>query len=170
MSDDAIELRAERSGDKDVIRELLDEAFEGQAESRLVDALRASGVELTSLVADDDGVVVGHALFSPVTLAGLRGVGLGPMAVRPARQCSGIGTRLIELGIERLRDAGCPFVVVLGHPDYYPRFGFERADRHRVRCEWEVPIEAFMIRILDEAKMKNISGLALYRPEFGATL
>jgi putative acetyltransferase len=89
------------------------------------------------------------------------------MAVLPAWQRQGIGTHLIQKGIEILKDRGYPVVIVLGHPEYYPRFGYERASNYGIRSQWDgVPDEAFMIRILDRAMMEGISGVARYRDEF----
>jgi len=93
-------------------------------------------------------------------------MGLAPMAVLPDHQREGIGSELVRTGIERLRNVGCPFVIVLGHPEYYPRFGFEVASHHGIRGEWDVPDEAFMILVLDESEMQGVSGLVKYRPEF----
>ncbi len=163
-------LRRERAGDEAAIRRVVDEAFGGPSESRLIDVLRDSGEVLLSLVAEDEGDVVGHVLFSPVVLEGQQGMGLGPMAVTPARQRSGIGSRLIRLGLETLQSSACPFVVVLGHPDYYPRFGFVAAETRGVRCEWDVPSGVFRILVLDEPAMKGVSGTARYLPAFGETV
>ena len=91
-------------------------------------------------MAEDGGEVAGHILFTPVDLATtggvVRGYGLAPMAVRPDRQRRGIGSRLVHAGLARLREAGAPFVIVIGHPGYYPRFGFTPASRHGRRCQW----------------------------------
>lgn len=162
-----LSLRPERPGDEEALRRLNDDAFGGPAESAIVDALRASGETLVSLVAEDGDTLVGHVLFSPVTLGTVQGMGLGPMAVTPERQRSGIGSRLVELGLSRLREAGCPFVVVLGHPEYYPRFGFLPASELSIRCQWDVPPDVFMILVLDEAAMADVSGTARYLPAFG---
>ena len=95
------------------------------------------------------------------------GMGLAPMAVLPYRQRQGIGSRLVRHGLDILRTRRCPFVVVVGHPDYYPRFGFERASTRGVRCQWEgVPDEAFMIAVLDPAIALPRPGMARYRDEF----
>jgi putative acetyltransferase len=106
-------------------------------------------------------------LFSPVTTAtGGTGSGLGPMAVVPEHQRCGIGAALMEAGLARMRAAGCPFVVVLGHHEYYTRFGFVPASRYGLRCEWDVPDESFMVHVLDAAATGAAAGLIRYRPEF----
>jgi putative acetyltransferase len=170
-----IRIREERPEDIGEIRKVNEEAFTqafGQApEADLVDRLRENSPRLLSLVAvDGDNAVVGHILFSPVKIEGDRiveGIGLAPMAVLPKFQRQGIGTRLVQAGIEMLKSKGRPFVIVLGHPDYYPRFGFEPASHKGTRCQWDgVPDEAFMILILDEKAMEGISGVARYRSEF----
>ena len=89
------------------------------------------------------------------------------MAVLPSLQRQGIGSRLVVEGLARLRSAGCPFVVVLGHHEYYPRFGFEPASRYGVRCQWEdVPDEAFMIMVTEEGAIPAEGGVIRYREEF----
>jgi putative acetyltransferase len=91
--------------------------------------------------------------------------------VLPEYQGRRIGTRLIEAGLDNLRQRGCPFVVVLGQPEYYARFGFVPASRHGIGCPWEgVPDSAFMVLILDTATMAGVSGLARYRAEFDAAV
>jgi putative acetyltransferase len=105
-------------------------------------------------------------MFSPVVIGALRGAGLGPMAVRPSHQRRGIGSRLVEAGMSRLRESGVPFVVVLGHPGFYPRFGFRPAAMYGATCEWEVPSEAFMVALLDPAVSDQLRGAVKYRPEF----
>lgn len=161
-----IAVREERPEDLDAVREVNDQAFDQPLEGRIVDALRAHGACRLSLVAEVEGHVVGHILFSPVTSAGAEGLGLGPMAVLPDHQRRGVGAALIDAGLARLRAAGCPFVVVLGHDGYYTRFGFVPASRHGLRCEWDVPDEAFMVYVIDAAATAAGSGLIRYRPEF----
>jgi putative acetyltransferase len=125
-------------------------------------------------VAVKQNQIVGHILFSPIEIkskeTSVQGMGLAPMAVLPEFQRRGIGTDLVREGIKRLTGRGCPFVIVLGHPEYYPRFGFEPASRYGVRCEWEVPDEAFMILVLDPSAIRGVSGLARYRPEFAEAM
>ncbi|MEO5822774.1 MAG: N-acetyltransferase [Vicinamibacteraceae bacterium] len=161
-----IAVRDEQPGDLAAIRAVNDAAFDQPLEGRIVEALRAHGAVRLSLVAEVDGRVVGHILFSPVTSAGSEGLGLGPMAVTPEQQRRGVGGALIEAALARLRAAGCPFVVVLGHHGFYTRFGFVPASRHGLRCEWDVPDEAFMVHVIDAAATATASGLITYRPEF----
>jgi putative acetyltransferase len=108
-------------------------------------------------------------MYSPVSVAGnVTGAALGSMAVLPEYQRQGIGSKLIEAGIQKLKDAGCPFIIVVGHADYYPRFGFRPASEHGIKCEWNVPDNVFMLLVLDQAKIEGVSGLAKYRHEFSS--
>ena len=162
-----ITVRDERPDDLAAIREVNDRAFDQPLEGRIVDALRAHGAVQLSLVAEVEGQVVGHILFSPITgPGGVVGSGLGPMAVTPDHQKRGVGAALIAAALPRLRDAGFPFVVVLGHDGYYTRFGFGPASRHGLRCEWDVPDESFMVHVIDVGATTAAAGLVRYRPEF----
>ena len=166
-----ISVREETPEDVPTIRKVNELAFGQPQEAGIVDALRESGDDFLSLVAHCDGEVVGHILFTPVTIetarGTVRGMGLAPMAVLPERQRQGIGSALVRHGLAALRDRSCPFVIVLGHAAYYPRFGFEPASRHGIRSQWEgVPDEAFMILLVDERVMHGVSGIARYRGEF----
>ncbi len=139
-----------------------------------MDRLRATCADALSLVAVEDEAVIGHILFTPAIIesAGRRVVGRGPapLAVLPDCQRRGVGSALVRHGLASLRERGCLFVIVLGHPDYYPRFGFERASLHGLLCQWEVPDEAFMVLILDAAVLAGSSGVARYRAEFDAAM
>ena len=124
-------IRPERAGDEAAIHGVVAAAFDGHphsdgSEPGIVDALRADGDLAISLVAEEGGAIVGHVAFSPVSVSdGSQGwFGLGPVAVDPARQGEGIGTALIERGMDLLRDRGAAGCVVLGDPAYYARFGF----------------------------------------------
>jgi putative acetyltransferase len=110
--------------------------------------------------------VRGHILFSAARVGDVSGAALGPMAVIPEYQRQGIGGRLVNAGCERLARAGIPFVVVVGHPAFYPRFGFRRASTFGLTCEWSVPDEVFMALVLDADAMRGMTGRVVYRPEF----
>lgn len=164
-----IEIRQEEPGDVAAIHQLNLAAFDNGPEAALVDKLRLACGEYLSFVAVEEGSVVGHILFTPAVLENglVRGMGLAPMAVLPARQGGGIGSRLVRHGLTYVRDAGCPFVIVLGHPAFYTRFGFERASHHNIRSQWEgVPDEAFMITVFNSGPLPEAGGVANYRQEF----
>jgi len=164
-----IEIREEKSGDISAIRELNKRAFEQEQEANIVDALRLNGAARLSLVAVVEGRVVGHIMYSPITIGGkIAGAALGPMAVLPEYQGKGIGSELVRKGNERLNNEGCPYIIVLGHAEYYPRFGFKPASAHGVTCEWDVPGNVFMLLVLDESKMHGVYGQAKYRHEFSS--
>ena len=163
-------IREERQGDAEHVRAVNLAAFETATEADLVDALRERATPLISLVAEDDAEIVGHVLFSPVTLAaepGLILMGLAPMAVVPSRQRQGVGSSLVREGLERCRQLNAAAVVVLGHPEFYPRFGFSPAARLSLRSEYEVPEEAFMVRELRDGALSGLSGTVRYHPVFG---
>ena len=162
-------IREERQGDEERIRGVNLAAFETSLEADLVDALRRQATPLVSLVAEDDANVIGHILFSPVALAsdpGLILMGLAPMAVVPSRQRQGIGSTLVREGLERCRQLNVAAVVVLGHSEYYPRFGFLPAVCLSLRSEYDVPDEAFMVRELQDGVLRGLSGTIRYHPVF----
>jgi putative acetyltransferase len=161
-------IREERPVDAERIRAVNLAAFETSAEADLVDALRRHAAPIISLVAEEDSDIVGHILFSPVTLVGeqVTLMGLAPMAVVPARQRQGIGSSLIAEGLERCRRANVAAVVVLGHAEYYPRFGFIPASQRSLQCEYDVPESVFMVRELSEGALRGVSGTIRYHRVF----
>ena len=165
-----ITVRAETVGDIPAVRRVNELAFGRPDEADLVDALRAAARPHISLVAVSHGQVVGHIFFSPVTLEAEAAApaifGLAPMAVIPERQKQGIGSRLVREGLRECQRVGCDVVVVVGHPEYYPRFGFIPASRKGLRCEYPVPDEVFMLAELRPNALSG-RGLVKYRPEFG---
>jgi putative acetyltransferase len=166
-------IRKEEVGDEEQIRLVNTHAFGQTAEADLVDELRETCPEGVSLVAVEGDRIVGYILFTPAVIENeekvVRGMGLAPLAVLPEFQGQGIGSKLVEAGLEEMRQAKQPFVIVLGHPEYYPRFGVTRASGYGVVSEYEnVPEEAFMILVFDEVALEGISGVGKYRAEFAA--
>jgi len=171
----AVTIRLEQESDTDAIRGVNLAAFETPSEAALVDALREQGASIVSLVAVDADVVVGHILFSPITVDGQDSqmLGLAPMAVRPERQRQGIGSALVRAGLEASRGRGAAAVVVVGHAAFYPRFGFVPASRLGLRCEYDVPDEVFMaLELVSGARLEEKfgragkAGLVRYHPAF----
>jgi len=165
-----IVIREEKPEDIADIQTINESAFGQPNEAKLVDMLRSRKKIRFSLVALLKDRIVGHILFSPAVIESEEDtvslVGLAPMAVYPDYQRKGVGSRLVEAGIMRCRDAGFPGIIVLGHPDYYPRFGFVPAGRYGITCEFDVPDDVFLILALKEEALKGRSGIAKYQPEF----
>jgi putative acetyltransferase len=164
-----IQIRHEEPNDYASVREVNELAFAGTAEAKLVDVLRAANKAVVSLVATIQGRVVGHILFSAVTVArapeNFRGVGLAPMSVLPEFQKRGIGSNLVREGLASCRRHGYEAVVVLGHVGFYPRFGFVRAKDYGLYNEYQA-IDSFMVLELREGVLGQIHGLVKYAPEF----
>ncbi len=165
-----VEIRREGPEDRTQVRRVNELAFGQPEEAGLVDALRSADAATLSMVAARDGDILGHILFSPVTVLSPAGdfpaIGLGPMAVLPEEQRRGIGSMLVRASLGELRRSGHGLVVVLGHPRYYPRFGFVRASTHGIRWEQAAPDEAFMLLELARGVLAGRSGVVRYRPEF----
>ena len=172
MSDTrGIEVRHEHPGDEAAIRRVNDRAFGQPDESRIVDAVRTSGDTAISLVAVEGTTVVGHILFTPVSITSHgpapRALALGPMAVSPDLQRQGIGSRLVEAGLQECGRLGYQVVVVIGHPDFYPRFGFRPGSARGLRSAFDVPDDVFMVAELTPGVLTGVDGVVRYIPEFG---
>lgn len=163
-------IRKETSADINAIRPVNESAFNGKVEADILDKLRARGAITLSLVAVLEDKIIGHILFSPVTIESGKqkfpALGLGPVAVLPDYQGKGIGAKLIRTGLAECRKAGHKAVVVLGHPPYYPKFGFVRASTFGIKCEYDAPDEAFMVLELNKGALTGVSGTAKYQSEF----
>jgi putative acetyltransferase len=163
-------IRNEAEGDVPAIRAVHASAFPTDSESRLADRLRAAGRARVSLVAEVEGQIVGHILFTPARIESRdgkvtwEGLALAPLAVSPAQQRRGIGSALTRSGLEECRRLGAPFVIVLGHPTYYPRFGFRRAIDLGIDNQFGAK-DAFMIAELQPGCLPR-TGIARYAPEF----
>lgn len=161
-----IKIRHEETKDIEQVQEIVRAAFPTDAESKLVDALRANGKAIISLIAVDHDQVLGHILFSPVSTAPpseAKGIGLAPVAVRPSLQSKGIGSALIGEGLRRSRERGYDYCVVLGDPRYYSRFGFEKASNFDLQNEYGVDDE-FMVINFSAHRVPR--GLVRYASEF----
>lgn len=164
-------IRPECSLDREAIWRLNAASFPGDGEARLVDSLRENANPFISLVAEQDEQVVGHILFTPVTLQGcpsLEIAGLAPMSVRAELQKKGIGSALIEAGLQACLEFGFGAVVVLGHASYYPRFGFVAACEFGLSCEYDSADENFMVRELIPDYLTDLNGTIQYHPAFAA--
>ncbi len=162
-------VRREESGHQDAIRHIVREAFASEEEAVLVDRLRADGHVLLSLVAEVDGIAVGHILFPRMWIVTASGrhntVALAPLAVLPSHQRSGVGSALVREGLRQLQAMGERAVLVLGHADYYPRFGFSRDCI--TTLESPFPRESFFGLELTPGALRGISGRVEYPPAFG---
>lgn len=162
-------VRFEQPSDRDAVRALNERAFGGREEADIVEALHRANAAVVALVAEVGAAVVGHILFSPVTVEhsnNARLAGLAPMAVAPGCQGQGIGSVLVREGFARCRAAGVAGVVVVGHAGYYPRFGFVPAQQFGLRCEYDVPADVFMALELTQGALRGVSGLVRYHTAF----
>jgi putative acetyltransferase len=163
-------IRPETPADFDAIRQVNGLAFGQEAEGALVDALRDAGYARLSLVAEDRGHVIGHILFSAVSIDAeanlVDALALAPMAVIPSRQRQGIGTALVREGLRLCKEQGHKIVVVVGHPDYYPRFGFSAQLAEPLSCPYSGP--ALMALELGPGTLQGLIGELKYPPPFQA--
>jgi len=162
-------VRPETTEDQSAVRRVNRLAFGGDDEARLVDELRDSGYARASLVAEEGGQIVGYILFSQLPILTKGGIGealsLAPMAVVPSHQRRGIGSLLVKEGLRTCREAGHRIVVVLGHPEFYPRFGFSAKLAERLKAPYSG--EAFMALELVPCALDGVEGEVFYPPPFG---
>lgn len=165
-----LKLRQEQVGDEEAIRNVHQRAFGRTDEADLVDRLRDRGIETVSLVADVHKEIVGHILFTPVSVEendAIHAMGLGPLAVLPEHQRRGIGEELVRFGLEICERAGTSLVFVVGHPEYYPRFGFDPAKTWGFSWDRPVPDDVFMVIGLPLGSLrKGRGGIVHYHAEF----
>jgi putative acetyltransferase len=167
-----LEIRAELDFDYKEISHVITVAFGQRAEAALVENLRKTEhfIPALSLVAIKDRQVVGHILFSKITIKTedktIPALALAPMAVRPEYQGQGIGTELMRYGIEECMRLKHKIIVVVGHPEYYMRFGFTPARRRGLEVPFDVPDDAFMVLELYAGTLKGVKGMVVYPKEF----
>jgi len=165
-------IRQELKEDSEKIKEINDQAFEQEDESRLVNKLREKDQFMPelSLIAEIDKKLVGHILFYPVRIKYAHGehttLSLGPMAVIPEYQKKGIGGKLIIEGLKRAKDFGFRSVIVVGHPEYYPKFGFTKASNWDLKVPFEVRDEVFMALEIIKGELQDKPGIIEYPKEF----
>lgn len=165
----SMQIRPETVADKAAVFGINAAAFPTDAEAKLVDSLRFSADPHVSLVAEYKQDVVGHIMFTPVTLRpfdNLDLMGLAPMAVSPSQQRGGIGTELVKAGLECCRALSIGAVAVLGHPEFYPRFGFRPSSRWRIKSEYDVPEDVFMMLELTVDYLQDKQGVIRYHAAF----
>ena len=162
-------VRRRLPADDDAIRRLNDAAFGGPAESRLIADLRAAGLAVIELVAPQHDDIVGHILFSALSVRSdgrpVDALALAPMAVRPDRQRAGIGTALVRAGLAAARGGKWQAVIVLGHPSYYPRFGFSAARARHLTAPFRG--DAFMALEFSAGALDGAAVSVVYPPAFG---
>ncbi len=165
-------IRQELKEDHTRIKEINDQAFEQEDEGKLVDKLRKKDqfIPELSLVAEVDKTVVGHILFYPGKINSANQkyttLSLGPMSVLPEYQKKGIGGRLINEGLKLAKDLGFRSVIVVGHPEYYPKFGFTKASKWSIKVPFKVPNEVFMALEIVEGELQDKPGIIEYPAEF----
>lgn len=165
-----IAVRREEPGDIAAIHAVEEAAFGRPDEADAVDVARRDGHVILSLVALVEGRIAGHILFSSLEIetAGgpVGGAVLAPLAVLPDFQRQGVGTALMQAGLDGCRAQGIGCVILIGHPSYYPRFGFVPASRFGLRCGFEVPDEAFMAVELIPGFLADKAGFVRFPPEW----
>jgi putative acetyltransferase len=162
-------IRPETADDSPAVAGLNRDAFGGPCEADLIERLHGEGLAAVSLVAVEDGTIVGHILFSDLSVEldgrSVRAVALAPMCVRSDRQRRGTGSALVRAGLDAVRKAGYQAVIVLGHPEYYPRFGFSSELAEKLVSPF--PGNAFMALELVPGALRGTHGKVTYPATFG---
>lgn len=166
-----IKIRKEEEKDYKKVYEVHRLAFQRENESKLIEKIRKGEnfVPELSLVAEIGNEIVGHILFSKIKIIGnsvFESLALAPMAVIPKFQKQGIGGKLIKKGFEKAKRLGFDSIIVLGHKEYYPKFGFQRASKWSIKCPFEVPDEVFMAIELTKKALERKAGTVKYPEEF----
>ncbi|MFB0560660.1 MAG: GNAT family N-acetyltransferase [Candidatus Lokiarchaeia archaeon] len=171
-----IKIRSEKPNEYAEISEAYRTAFEQDNEARLVEDLRSTPnfIPELSLVAVINGSIVGHILFSRVIIKSesheVSALALAPIAVRPEFQNCGIGSQLVRKGLKECKRLGHGIVIVLGHPDYYPRFGFKSALAFGLKAPFDVPDDVFLVHEVIPGALNDVSGVVIYPPSFNLVL
>ncbi|GEN52203.1 GNAT family N-acetyltransferase [Halobacillus faecis] len=171
-----MQVRPEKKEDFQAIEQIIIRAFENeemsdQTEHQLVGRLRNSDayVPELSLVAVEKGEIIGHLMLTKVTIGendSLRSLALAPVSVHPSYQNQGVGKALIEHALKKSGEKDYESVIVLGHPGYYSRFGFQPASKYGIVPPFEVPDEAFMAFELRRSALTKVFGTVHYSNEF----
>jgi putative acetyltransferase len=165
-----LEIREEQPGDETAIRNVNEQAFGSPAEADLVDKLRERDAFVLSMIAIEDDTVVAHILFTEAIIddpdASIKAIGLAPMAVLPQYQRKKIGSQLLDAALDKCKHLDHDAVIVLGYPEYYPKFGFTTAKSQGIQCEFDVPDDVFMVLELKEDALAGWTGTIKYQPEF----
>ena len=164
-----MKIRKETAADIEAVFEINRSAFPTEEEAQLANRLRETASPLISLVAEGEQEIIGHILFTPVTLdsdTNLFLMGLAPMAVNPARQNKGVGSLLARAGIEECRALGAAGLVVWGHPKYFSSFGFSRSANFGIKSKYDGAPEVFMVLELSAEVFAGKAGVISYHPSF----
>lgn len=163
-------IRSETPADIPAIRRINEQAFGRPDEAQLVEKLRDAAAIILSLVAEEEDHLLGHILFSPVLVGegedGVAAAALGPMALLPEYQNQGIGGMLVRHGLDTCHQLGHDVVIVLGHPNFYPRFGFRPAPPLGIHYSQPLPEGVFMVAELRPDALQGIRGVVHFHPAF----
>lgn len=157
-------IRKEEEKDYKEIKHINDLCFNGEYESKLISNIRAGKNFILSLVAEENGEIIGHIMYSRIKIGKVDSTSLAPMCVIPEYQKTGVGSELIKKSFEVLKEMGEKSVIVLGHDKFYSKFGFETAGKYGIKCPYDVPDEVFMAIEFEKGELK--SGMVEYGEEF----